>query len=76
MAYGWLVLKALVVVALAVLLLKLIRILRGDADLSLQRKSLVPDFYKGKVVWVTGASSGSTSELYTVVHTSYNVTFN
>ena len=63
MAYAWLVVEVVVAVTVVLTLLKLLRILRGDADLSLQRKSLVPDFYKDKVVWVTGASSGSTNVL-------------
>ena len=41
-------------------LAKIIRLLRNaDADLTLLRCSLVPGFYRNKVVWVTGASSGS-----------------
>ena len=58
MAVGWIVAAVLTIVVLA--LVRRIRLLNdGDADLVLQRCSLVPDFYRNKVVWVTGASSGS-----------------
>lgn len=54
----WLAVAAAVILAL-VFLRKLFLLLTGDADLTLLSKSLVPNFFKDKVVWVTGASSGS-----------------
>ena len=50
-----------VLIALAVYLL--IKFLRADADLTLLRCSLKKNFFKDKVVWVTGASSGIGEEL-------------
>ena len=47
--------------ALAVVLLRLRRILKGDADLATQSAlSGLPakGAYRGRVVWITGASSG------------------
>lgn len=40
---------------------KLVKLLTADADLQVLGSRLKPDYFKGKVVWVTGASSGSTS---------------
>lgn len=36
---------------------------KADADFHLLRHSLKPEFFKGKVVWITGASSGIGEEL-------------
>ena len=41
------------------LLLQLVRLLRADGDLQVLGSSLKPDYFKDRVVWVTGASSGS-----------------
>ena len=51
----WLVVGAIVVY----LLLQLFRLLRADGDLQVLGSSLKPDYFKDRVVWVTGASSGS-----------------
>ncbi|CAI8018455.1 Dehydrogenase/reductase SDR family member 7, partial [Geodia barretti] len=42
----------------AYLIYKSVRILRTDCDLTLMSKSLRPQYFSGRVVWVTGASSG------------------
>ena len=42
---------------------KLYKFVTADADLNLLNHSLKPDFFKGKVVWVTGSSSGIGEEL-------------
>lgn len=41
----------------------MLKFIRADADLNLLRHSLNPAFFKDKVVWVTGASSGIGEEL-------------
>ena len=46
-------------VVAAYLVYKAVRILRTDCDLTLLSKRLKPRYFTGKVVWVTGASSGS-----------------
>ena len=51
----------LAVVAYAVY--KIYQFVMADADLNLLKYSLKPDFFKDKVVWVTGASSGIGEEL-------------
>ena len=43
----------------AYLIYKSVRILRTDCDLTLMSKSLRAQYFSGRVVWVTGASSGS-----------------
>ncbi len=40
-------------------LYKLFQLYFADADLVTSRKSLRPEYFRDKVVWVTGASSGS-----------------
>ena len=40
-------------------LYKLFNLYRADGDLVTLSKSMRPEYFKGKVVWVTGASSGS-----------------
>ena len=45
--------------AAAYLVYKAIRIIRADCDLVLLGKRLKASYFSGKVVWVTGASSGS-----------------
>eukprot|EP01062_Namystynia_karyoxenos_P059786 TRINITY_DN51206_c0_g1_i1.p2 TRINITY_DN51206_c0_g1~~TRINITY_DN51206_c0_g1_i1.p2 ORF type:complete len:342 (+),score=105.81 TRINITY_DN51206_c0_g1_i1:77-1027(+) len=42
---------------------KLAKFVRSDCDLALGSCSLAPDAFKGKVVWVTGASSGIGEQL-------------
>ena len=49
----------------AYLVYKAVRILRTDCDLTLLSKRLKPLYFSGKVVWVTGASSGSKFCRYT-----------
>ncbi len=62
----WLILILVVVVAVAAYpLLKLVRLLRGDADLVVLSKKMKPEYFKGKVIWVTGASSGSKYKRFT-----------
>ena len=55
----WLVPAAGAVVA-AYLLYKVVRIARADCDLTLLSRRLKAGYFTDKVVWVTGASSGST----------------
>ena len=40
-------------------LLKLFQLWRADGDLTVMGSSMKPEYYKDRVVWVTGASSGS-----------------
>ena len=61
----WLAVSVAVILAL-VLLRKVFLLVTGDADLTLLSKSLVPDFFRNKVVWVTGASSGSETDIIIV----------
>lgn len=60
MEYLWIV---LISIAVLYLLYWLIRFALADADVNLLRHSLKPGYYEGKVVWVTGASSGIGEEL-------------
>ena len=46
-------------IALVYLVYKTIRLLLSDCDLTVKSKTLKSGYFKGKVVWVTGASSGS-----------------
>ncbi len=48
------------VIVIVYFLYKLVTLLTGDADLQVLGSRLKPDYYKDRVVWVTGASSGST----------------
>lgn len=41
------------------LLYKAFRLYVADGDLTVMSSSLKPGYFKGRVVWVTGASSGS-----------------
>ena len=50
-------------VLLVYLAYKLFKFVKADADLTLLGCSLKPGFFEGKVVWVTGASSGIGEEL-------------
>ena len=54
----WLLPAAGTVLA-AYLAYKAVKILRTDCDLTLMSKRLKAGYFNGKVVWVTGASSGS-----------------
>ena len=57
---SWLViLFALHGLALLYLLYKVVVLAFADADLTLYSKKLKPSYFDKKVVWVTGASSGS-----------------
>jgi chemotaxis methyl-accepting protein methylase len=44
---------------LVYLALKLVQFYGADADLSVLGSKMKPQYFEGKVVWVTGASSGS-----------------
>ena len=48
---------------LVVVVYKIYQFITSDADLNLLKHSLRSDFFKDKVVWVTGASSGIGEEL-------------
>ena len=50
-------------ILLLYILYKVFQFVNADADLSLLGHSLKPGFFKDKVVWVTGASSGIGEEL-------------
>ena len=39
--------------------LKVVQLCRADADLTVLGSKMKPQYFEGKVVWVTGASSGS-----------------
>ena len=52
----WLLLTLPIV---AYLLYKVFLFANADADLALLSKRIKPSYFKGKVVWITGASSGS-----------------
>ena len=54
----WLIPAAGTVLAVY-LVYKAVKILRTDCDLTLMSKRLKAGYFNGKVVWVTGASSGS-----------------
>ena len=53
------ILVILLVLALLYLLYKLVVFVRADADLTLLSRTLDTCYFDNKVVWVTGASSGS-----------------
>ena len=38
---------------------KLLVFFRADGDLTVTSKRIKPEYFKGKVIWITGASSGS-----------------
>ena len=59
----WLTISALVSGLIFYIAITLIRLYFGDADLSLLKCSMKPEYFRGKVVWVTGASSGIGEEL-------------
>ena len=40
-------------------MLKLVQLARADADLTVLSSKMKPQYFQGRVVWVTGASSGS-----------------
>ena len=46
-------------IALVYLVYKTIRLLLSDCDLTVKSKTLKAGYFKGRVVWVTGAASGS-----------------
>ncbi len=52
-------LAVLLVLVLVYLLYKVVVFARADADLTLLSKTLDSKYFDNKVVWVTGASSGS-----------------
>ena len=43
------------------LILKVVQLWRADADLTVLGSKMKPQYFQGRVVWVTGASSGSKS---------------
>lgn len=43
----------------ALALYKLIQLYLADGDLTVLSSSMKPEYFKDRVVWVTGASSGS-----------------
>ena len=47
------------------LVLKLVQLARADADLTVLGSKMKPQYFQGRVVWITGASSGSKSRAYT-----------
>ncbi len=56
----WLLLLVLAHLAIAGYLLhRLVRLLTADADLQVLGSRLKPGYFNGRVVWITGASSGS-----------------
>ena len=63
----WLLATAHVAVA-AYLLYKLLVFVTADGDLSLLSKRLRSNYFKDKVIWITGASSGSEYSLYYRIH--------
>ena len=58
--------------ALVYLLYKVVVLALADADLVLYSKKLKPFYYDKKVVWVTGASSGSELSHLCMPNTSYS----
>ncbi len=62
---SWLVI--LLVLALLYLLYKVVVFVRADADLTLLSRTLDTRYFDNKVVWVTGASSGSELLLHIVL---------
>jgi hypothetical protein len=44
---------------LVYLALKLVQLCRAGADFTVLSSKMKPQYFEGKVVWVTGASSGS-----------------
>ena len=54
------------------LLLQLVRLLRADGDLQVLGSSLKPDYFEDRVVWVTGASSGSEWECIRHLNDTFN----
>ena len=40
-------------------LYKLLQLYRADGDLTVLNSSMKPEYFKGRVIWITGASSGS-----------------
>ena len=57
------IVTGLIVFVVVLILFRLLRFITADADLTLLNHSLKPEFFKDKVVWVTGASSGIGEEL-------------
>ena len=57
------ILSAIAILVLFVLY-KVVILATADGDLTVLSKNMNPAYYKDKVVWVTGASSGS--ELYKI----------
>ena len=58
MDFGTYLVVAVCIVVLYVVY-KAILLYNADGDLTVVSSSLKPDYFRGKVVWVTGASSGS-----------------
>ena len=56
-----------ITVLFVVILLRVFKLYRADGDLRLLSHTLKPAYFKDKVVWVTGASSGSKQNAYVYV---------
>ena len=67
-------LAAVFLLLLGYVLLKLFQLWRADGDLTVMGSSMKPEYYKDRVVWVTGASSGSKLLPYTLDFTNLGVT--
>lgn len=52
-----------IVVLVVYLVLKAVQFYRADADLTALASKMKPEYFKGRVVWVTGASSGIGEEM-------------
>ena len=55
----WLLVVAGAAAVFIYFLLKVVQLCRADADLTVLGSKMKPQYFEGKVVWVTGASSGS-----------------
>ena len=55
-------------VVVGYVLFKVFQLWRADGDLAVMASKMKPEYFKGRVVWVTGASSGSkcVDELYQI----------
>lgn len=49
----------MLVAILCYIVYKLLVFFRADGDLTVISKRMKPEYFKGKVIWITGASSGS-----------------
>ena len=56
MWYWW---RLALVAILSYIAYKLLVFFKADGDLTVISKRMKPEYFKGKVIWITGASSGS-----------------